>query len=57
MRDPPNQTMLAFAARLTGPDHLVLDGPFVVRLRRRDPEQIWLHGRGFRWIQEFPMNR
>jgi hypothetical protein len=46
-----------FAFRLVDRDHLVLDGPFAVRLHRQDPKQIWLTGRGFHWVQEYPLNR
>jgi hypothetical protein len=46
-----------FAFRLPDPGHLILEGPFFVRLHRVDDKQIPLISRGFHWVQEFPFNR
>ena len=53
--DPQDQP--AFAIRQPDADHLTLDGPFVLTLRRVDPSKIILTSRGFHWIQEYPFNR
>jgi hypothetical protein len=48
---------LIFAYRQSDRDHLALDGPFVVKLRRVPADQVTLTSRGFHWIQEYPFNR
>jgi uncharacterized membrane protein YphA (DoxX/SURF4 family) len=48
---------VSFKVRMPDRDHLVLDGPYQLRLHRVPPAEVWLTGRGFHWIQEYPLNR
>jgi len=48
---------LEFVPTLADAEHLLLDGRFVVRLRRTNPDKTLLTSRGFHWIQEYPFNR
>ena len=48
---------MIFAYSQPDRDHLMLDGTFVVKLRRVPPDQVTLTSRGFHWISEYPFNR
>jgi hypothetical protein len=48
---------VSFKVRMPDRDHLVLDGPYQLRLHRVPPVEVRLTGRGFHWIQEYPLNR
>ena len=59
-RGEPHEMKLAFA--LVEPGVLTLEGEFeggsvIVRMRRIDDGKPLLTGRGFHWINEFPLNR
>jgi hypothetical protein len=55
--DPDKSKKIVFTYSRPDPDHLILQGTQVIKLKRMDPSKSLLVNRGFRWINERPFNK
>jgi hypothetical protein len=55
--DPDKSKKSLFTYSRPDPDHVILTGTSVIKLKRIDPSKFLLVNRGFHWINERPFNK